>query len=75
MDEEVGFMGHRMDFWWNDQIISVEKLHELAADKRLREIYLRSTVLGQEIGSKEKEREFSQWNLLYKSGEEIHVYV
>lgn len=68
-------MSHRMDFWWNDQIISVEKLHELAADQRLREIYLRSTVLGQDIGSREKEREFSQWNLLYKSGEEIHVYV
>lgn len=68
-------MSHRMDFRWNDQIISVEMLHELAADKRLREIYLRSTVLGQEIGSRETEREFSQWNLLYKSGEEIHVYV
>lgn len=68
-------MSHRMDYRWNERIISVEKLHELAADKRLREIYLRATVLGREIGSKEKEREFSQWNLLYKSGEEIHVYV
>ena len=68
-------MSHRMDLRCNDEIISVEKLHELASDKRLREIYLRSTVLGQEIGSREKEREFSQWNLLYKSGEEIHVYV
>ena len=29
-------MSHRMDLRWNDQIISVEKLHELASDKRLR---------------------------------------
>ena len=68
-------MSRQMDLSLNDQIISVERLHELASDKRLRKIYLRSTVLGQEIGCMEKEREFSQWNLLYKSGEEIHVYV
>ena len=72
---EVDFMSHGTDFWWNNKVISVEKLHELAADNRLREIYLRSTVLGQEIGSKEKEREFSQWELHYKNGEEVHVYV
>ena len=45
-------MSHRTDLRWNDQIISVEKLHELAADKPQREIYLRSTLLGQEIGSR-----------------------
>lgn len=68
-------MNHCTDFWWNNQIVSVEKLHELAADHRIREIFLRCTVLGREIGSQEKEREFSQWELHYKSGEEVHVYV
>lgn len=68
-------MAYDTDLWWNNRIISVEKLHELAADRRLKEIYLRSTVLGREIGCQDKDREFSQWELLYKSGEDVYVYV
>jgi len=66
---------YNTDLWWNNKIISVEKLHELAADRRLKEIYLRSTVLGGEIGFPDEKREFSRWELLYKSGEDVYVYV
>ena len=37
-------MSHRMDFWWNDQIISVEKLHELAHF-----LLERETITGEEF--------------------------
>lgn len=63
-----------MDF--HNQIISVEKLHELASDQMIEHIYLsHDTVLGKDIGYKDCEREFSKWNLCFKDGANILVYV
>lgn len=64
--------------WWNGRIISVEKLHRLASDKRVSRICLRSSVPGEMPGAgrkRQKQKEFSHWELQYIDGEILNVYV
>ena len=64
--------------WRNERIISVEKLHKLAADKRVSRIYLRRSVTGDTLGAGkkwQKQKEFSHWELQYIDGEILNVYV
>lgn len=56
-------------------IVSVETLHELAADQKIEHISLCRTVRGSEIGSGERNREFDGWYLRFEDGREMLVYV
>lgn len=67
-------MQNKMDF--HNQIVSVEKLHELASDQMIEHIYLsKDAVFGKDIGCQDCEREFSKWELRFKGGPDIWVYV
>lgn len=60
----------------NGKIVSVEKLHELASDNNIEEINLGDSISGADIrGCREKDREFDQWELAYRDGRRILVYV
>lgn len=64
--------------WWNGRIISVEELHKLASDKRVSKICLRSSVTGEMAGAgrkRQKQKEFSHWELQYVDGDILNVYV
>ena len=54
----------------------MELLHELASDSNIEEINLGNSVKGEKIrGCKERNREFDQWELAYRDGNRILVYV
>lgn len=60
----------------NGKVVSVELLHELASDHNIEEINLGNSVKGEKIrGCKERNREFDQWELAYRDGNRILVYV
>lgn len=69
-------MSNREKMKLNGKVVSVEKLHELASDHNIEEINLGESVRGAEIrGCREKQREFDQWELAYRDGKRILVYV
>lgn len=60
---------------WNGKIISVELLHQLASDHRIKDIRLRDSICGELIdGCDETKREYDQWELAFTDGS-ILVYV
>ncbi|MCI7099964.1 MAG: hypothetical protein MR966_13895 [Lachnospiraceae bacterium] len=69
-------MSNREKMKLNGKVVSVEKLHELASDNNIEEINLGDSISGSKIrGCREKEREFDQWELAYRDGKRILVYV
>ncbi|MDO5410450.1 MAG: hypothetical protein Q4F21_08360 [Lachnospiraceae bacterium] len=69
-------MSRKEKMKWNGRIVSVELLHELASDNRIREINLGDSVSGKKIrGCKEVQKEYDQWELRYSDGERVLVYV
>ncbi len=60
----------------NGKVVSVELLHELASDSNIEEISLGNSVSGKNIrGCRERQREYDQWELAYRDGNRIFVYV
>ena len=74
-DIQMKKLEHMKLIWWNNKVVSVEKLHELASDERIRKIYLRSSVLERAPGAGKQVRELSHWELHYQDGETLNVYV
>lgn len=61
---------------WNGKVVSVEVLHELASDQRIAEINLGDSIKGTYIkGCTETDKEYERWELQYKDGKRIFVYV
>lgn len=60
---------------WNGKIISIELLHQLASDRRIKTIRLGDSICGAMIdGCSETKREYDQWELAFTDGS-ILVYV
>lgn len=69
-------MSDREKLELNGKVVSVELLHELASDNNIEEINLGDRVPGEKIrGCRERQREFDPWELSYRDGNRILVYV
>ena len=69
-------MSDREKLKLNGKVVSVELLHELASDSNIEEINLGDSIPGEKItGCRERQRELDQWELAYRDGNRILVYV